>query len=129
MLLSSIVTSHLFLTLSLLYFLLSQMIITASKPTRLVFSVQACLLFLLFSNNYIPSPQRRLRCTFNVNSSGREDVLLILSLLPIKFLFSLCSNYSNMELFLQIYDQIQGIDHSGCVSAHESPNASYIYIL
>ena len=30
-----------------------------------------------------------------------------------------------MELFLQLDDQLQGMDHSRCGSAHEAPNASY----
>ena len=48
--------------------------------------------------------------------------MLVPSLLPIQFLLSLCRFKRNMELFLQIDNQLQGMDHSGCGSVHEAPN-------
>ena len=33
-----------------------------------------------------------------------------------------------MELSLQLDDQLQGIDHIGCGSAHEAPNASFFIL-
>ena len=67
--------------------------------------------------------------TCNVHSSGSEAILLILSLLTINFLLSLLRTQINMEFFLHLYDQLQGMDHSGCGSAHESPKASYCFLV
>ena len=117
-----------FLKLSFLSFLLFEIILPYSKRPRPFFRFQYCQFFCNFFSHCIPHLQIRLRHAYNVHSSRSEGFLMVISLINIHFLLSLYRTHSNMEFFLQLDYQLQGMYHSGCGSVHEAPNSSYCFL-